>query len=329
MFLTWRVRVAANKFPDFEEFPSTVGNSVSSEADVVKIQWTNRANEVFTERVAKSECELEFSDRKMQRISSDNVKLLTNVERLDLSSNLFDDVPKAIARLPKLRMLLLTNNQIFELSPTIGRLTSLTHLGLSSNHLVHLPRALGLLQNLVELFADQNRLESVPAELGRLRRLQRLSLTYNRLRWLPEGLLQLPESIQFDLYANPVHKEHVFDHASLSKIIVAATHIGTIRGRATEICVGLQDLELPALVTLAIVDESVHENSIRMWAKWELITTVKHYRERCGALRGARRAPTIKDEGEDLVLIESENHRYENPFMYPSDERLHWAKRED
>ncbi len=272
-----------------------MGNTVSSEAvDVVKIQWTNRANEVFTERVATSECELEFGDRKMRKISNDDsIRLLTNVERLDLSSNLFDDVPKAIARLPKLRVLLMTKNQIFELSPTIGRLTSLTHLGLSSNHLVHLPRALGLLQNLVELFADQNRLESVPADLGRLRRLQHLSLRYNRLHWLPEGLLQLPESIQIDVHANPVCElleARVLDLASFRKMIAAATHIRVIRDRATEICVGLQDLELPALVTLAVVDESVHENLIRMWAKWELITTVKHYRERCGTLRGTSRA---------------------------------------
>jgi hypothetical protein len=26
----------------------------------------------------------------------------------------------------------------------------------------------------------------------------------------------------------------------------------------------------------------VHENSIRMWAKWELITAVKHFRDRRG-----------------------------------------------
>ncbi len=60
------------------------------------------------------------------------------------------------------------------------------------------------------------------------------------------------------------------------------THIGFIRKRATEICIGLQDLELPAFVTLQIIDEAVHENSIRMWAKWELITAVKHYRDRRG-----------------------------------------------
>jgi hypothetical protein len=68
----------------------------------------------------------------------------------------------------------------------------------------------------------------------------------------------------------------------VNEILVATTRIGFIRERATEICIGLQDLELPAFVTLQIIDEAVHENSIRMWAKWELITAVKHYRDRRG-----------------------------------------------
>jgi hypothetical protein len=66
----------------------------------------------------------------------------------------------------------------------------------------------------------------------------------------------------------------------VNEIIAATTDIGMIRERATEICIGLQDLELPAFVTLTIIDEAVHENSIRMWAKWELVTAVKHYRDR-------------------------------------------------
>ncbi len=68
----------------------------------------------------------------------------------------------------------------------------------------------------------------------------------------------------------------------VNEILAATTHIGTIRKRATEICLGLQSLELPAFVTLTIIDEAVHENSIRMWAKWELVTAVKHFRDRRG-----------------------------------------------
>jgi hypothetical protein len=68
----------------------------------------------------------------------------------------------------------------------------------------------------------------------------------------------------------------------VNEIIAATTYIGMIRERAAEICIGLQSLELPAFVTLTIIDEAVHENSIRMWAKWELITAVKHFRQRRG-----------------------------------------------
>ena len=52
-----------------------------------------------------------------------------------------------------------------------------------------------------------------------------------------------------------------------------------IRGRATEILIALQDLELPALMTLGILDELIL-NSIRMAAKWDLIVAVKHFHDR-------------------------------------------------
>ena len=126
----------------------------------------------------------------------------------------------------------------------------------------------------------------MPAELGQLPK-----LTYLFVRDL--GPLDLvPDSSSFlQLEGNPLPTiaglpfEFTIDSAAqcarrVHKIIAAATHIGTIRKRATEICIGLQDLELPAFVTLTIVDEAVHENSIRMWAKWELITAVKHFRDR-------------------------------------------------
>jgi TPR repeat protein len=79
-------------------------------------------------------------------------------------------------------------------------------------------------------------------------------------------------------YARAAELGHATEHTT--EVIAATTYIGAIRKRATEICVGLQSLELPAFVTLTIIDEAVHENSIRMWAKWELITAVKHYRDR-------------------------------------------------
>jgi hypothetical protein len=126
----------------------------------------------------------------------------------------------------------------------------------------------------------------LPAELGQLPKLRLLDVRH--LGPLDVVLtlfsfLQLPGNPLPTIAGLPF--ENTYYSAKqcarrVSEIIAATTHIGTIRKRATEICVGLQDLELPAFVTLQIVDEAVHENSIRMWAKWELITVVKHYRDR-------------------------------------------------
>jgi hypothetical protein len=126
----------------------------------------------------------------------------------------------------------------------------------------------------------------LPAELGQLPKLRHLNV--RRL-----GPLDLvPDvSVFLQLHGNRLPRiaglpfEFTNDSATqcarrVGEIIAAATHIGMIRERATDICIGLQSLGLPAFVTLTIIDEAVHENSIRMWAKWELITAVKHFRDR-------------------------------------------------
>jgi hypothetical protein len=125
----------------------------------------------------------------------------------------------------------------------------------------------------------------LPAELGQLK----LKELYVRHLRLLISFLTCPPPLQLYGNALPTVAGLPFEYTNASveqcarrvnEIIAATTHIGMIRERATEICVGLQSLELPAFVTLTIVDEAVHENSIRMWAKWELITAVKHYRDR-------------------------------------------------
>jgi hypothetical protein len=65
----------------------------------------------------------------------------------------------------------------------------------------------------------------------------------------------------------------------LRKLFAATTHIGMIRERAATICFAMQDLELPAPLTLEILDALFPPNSIRMWAKWELVTTIKHFHQ--------------------------------------------------
>jgi ankyrin repeat protein len=55
-----------------------------------------------------------------------------------------------------------------------------------------------------------------------------------------------------------------------------------IRERATEICIGLQSLHWPALVSLAVIDAACWsvQDLIPMHSKWLLITAVKHFKQK-------------------------------------------------
>lgn len=55
--------------------------------------------------------------------------------------------------------------------------------------------------------------------------------------------------------------------------------LGIFAQRAATLCIALQDADLPALITLEIID-AIFENSERMWAKWQLITLIKHWHEK-------------------------------------------------
>ncbi len=64
----------------------------------------------------------------------------------------------------------------------------------------------------------------------------------------------------------------------LLEICGATTTLSMIRDEAATIAIGLQELELPALVTLEIID-AAFDNSIAMHLKWKLVTSVKHWHE--------------------------------------------------
>jgi Leucine-rich repeat (LRR) protein len=177
-------------------------------------------------------------------------------------------------------------NALTSLPPAVSRLTALTRLHLSDNSLTRLPRELARCTALESLNVARNGLVEVPVELSDLRCLTSLHLRTNQLRWLPYEFLALSRRCAIDWSANLLEGSpaggagsHFPPSLSNSDVFALTTHVGMIRRRATEICIGLQDLNLPALLTLLIIDELL-PNSIRMWAKWELITTIKHLRER-------------------------------------------------
>jgi hypothetical protein len=52
------------------------------------------------------------------------------------------------------------------------------------------------------------------------------------------------------------------------------------RERLTEICIGLQDMQLPAWVTLQILDAARPWSTLELHSKWALACAVKHFHDR-------------------------------------------------
>ena len=79
----------------------------------------------------------------------------------------------------------------------------------------------------------------------------------------------------------PVDVKECFagNRSQLADVFEATTHIGMMRTASVDICVGLHELELPALVTLEILDQAF-PNSIPMHKKWDLVVAVKHWHQR-------------------------------------------------
>jgi hypothetical protein len=52
------------------------------------------------------------------------------------------------------------------------------------------------------------------------------------------------------------------------------------RERLTEICIALQDLALPAWVTVQILDAACPWSTLPLHSKWSLVCAVKHYHDK-------------------------------------------------
>jgi importin subunit alpha-1 len=86
--------------------------------------------------------------------------------------------------------------------------------------------------------------------------------------------LEMEQSIVHTVFlcynsATPKQLDDLVDTGIFSQMYV-------IRDRAATICIAMQDLELPALVTLELLD-AAFPNDIPMHKKWQLATAIKHF----------------------------------------------------
>jgi len=74
--------------------------------------------------------------------------------------------------------------------------------------------------------------------------------------------------------------------SKLPELFAATTwpSLDGIRERATDALIGLADVDLPALLSVEILD-ALFPNSIPMHKKWDLVVAVKHWHQRRGIER--------------------------------------------
>lgn len=123
----------------------------------------------------------------------------TSLQRLDLSGNklgrgeTFNTKFLNIARLPRLRVLILAENEIKFISDALWNSLreNLQFLDLSNNLLTCLPACSTRFPHMTHLLLRQNRIEQLPQSINEMSSLRYLDISWNRLKFLPSEIMDL------------------------------------------------------------------------------------------------------------------------------------------
>jgi hypothetical protein len=170
---------------------------------------------------------------------------------------------------------------IYTFPPSLPSFTDLVDLDISENKLSILSPSICRMRTLTTLNIEENRIVRLPGGLAQMPSLRVLSIGGNELSWLP-STFHITRPIYIDGLTNNRFWRHtdVIGRSSVTMSGIFAQTLDRLRVFADEFAeaaIGLQDLELPALVTLEILD-ALCPNAVRMAAKWDLIVAVKHFR---------------------------------------------------
>ncbi|BFU19400.1 leucine rich repeat / protein phosphatase 2C domain containing protein [Entamoeba histolytica HM-1:IMSS-B] len=137
----------------------------------------------------------------LSKVPSEVIKLGGSITTLDLSFNVFTEIP-SLDRFKSLANLVMSSNKISILPSHLFKITSLKKLILSQNILYELPLNISTLSNLTCLNLSQNKLSKIPLSISSLVNLKIFSLSTNNLSTLPKNLSHLTSLTSFEIDHN-------------------------------------------------------------------------------------------------------------------------------
>ncbi|KAM9693839.1 erbin isoform 1-T1 [Trichechus inunguis] len=129
---------------------------------------------------------------------------LTQLERLDLGSNEFTEVPEVLEQLSGLKEFWMDGNRLTFIPGFIGSLTQLTYLDVSKNNIEVVEDGISACENLQDLLLSSNSLQQLPETIGSLKNVTTLKIDENQLMYLPDSIGGLTSVEELDCSFNEV-----------------------------------------------------------------------------------------------------------------------------
>ena len=158
----------------------------------------------------------------------DKIFEFTNLQVLNLSSNLIKEIPKNIGNLKNLQELYLDRNSITELPEEIGNLKKLKKIIISNNKITKLPDNFYNLENLEIFNISCNHLEMVSDDIKKLDKLEYLYLRNNKLRYIPREISKIKVvKIFSDSYENLNNLSYECEYLQIENLDKPLTNLPT------------------------------------------------------------------------------------------------------
>lgn len=148
---------------------------------------------------------IDYSRNVLDHLPSDNFMYwMQALKKFKLSQNRLKYIPDELKLVTQLECLEMDSNFILSLPTDFGNLTCLRRLDISNNKLTTLPDSFGFCNALEYISAHSNNIDFLPSSIGALFKLEYLDLSGNRLVELPEDFRYLASLIYFNIQNNRI-----------------------------------------------------------------------------------------------------------------------------